>query len=126
MYCTSAVLSVRKLATACDSFAACRERSRLGMAMVAMIKMIATTINSSSNEKPSLFFMPAYLQEDGHLEVDKESITSGKITAPNDKFLHRNSRIQSLLWGHRPWTALAKKKRAKLAVCFMRARPAAF
>jgi hypothetical protein len=44
------------LATAADSFAACLERRRLGIAMVAIIKIMATTINSSSNENPFLFF----------------------------------------------------------------------
>jgi hypothetical protein len=43
-------------ATAAVSFADCRERSRLGIAIVAIIRMIATTINSSSNENPRLVF----------------------------------------------------------------------
>src|SRR6266404_4498159 len=38
--------------TAEASFAAMRERSKFGMAMAAMIRMIATTISSSINEKP--------------------------------------------------------------------------
>src|SRR5262245_20009078 len=57
MYCTSAVLTVLRFATACDSFAACRDRNKLGIAMVAMIKMIATTINYSSNENPLVVLM---------------------------------------------------------------------
>src|SRR5438094_2116044 len=52
MYVTSAVLIVLSCATADDSWADCRERSRLGMAIVAMIRMMATTISSSSNENP--------------------------------------------------------------------------
>jgi hypothetical protein len=47
-----AVLYVRKEATADASFAAIFERSRLGMAIAAMIKMIATTISNSMSEKP--------------------------------------------------------------------------
>jgi hypothetical protein len=37
-----------------------RERSRLGMAIAAMIKMIATTISSSISEKPRepFFILP--------------------------------------------------------------------
>jgi hypothetical protein len=39
-------------AAAEDSLAAILARSRLGIAMAAMIRMIATTINSSISEKP--------------------------------------------------------------------------
>ncbi len=49
---TSAVLMVRREPTAEASFAAIRDRRRFGIAMAAMIKMIATTINSSINENP--------------------------------------------------------------------------
>src|SRR2546428_7133196 len=54
---TSAVCSVRTVPTAEDSFAAIRDRSKFGIAMAAMIKMIATTIKSSIREKPFCFFM---------------------------------------------------------------------
>jgi len=37
------------------------ERRRFGIAMAAMIKMIATTINNSINEKPSFLFLIAIL-----------------------------------------------------------------
>src|SRR5438477_1343648 len=47
-----AVTSVRTEAAAEDSFAAILARSRFGMAIAAMIKMIATTISNSINEKP--------------------------------------------------------------------------
>src|SRR5215467_12219914 len=43
---------VRIEATAEASLAAIRERSRLGIAIAAMIKMIATTMSNSINEKP--------------------------------------------------------------------------
>jgi hypothetical protein len=43
---------VRREPTAEDSFAAIRDRRRFGIAMAAMIKMIATTISNSIREKP--------------------------------------------------------------------------
>jgi hypothetical protein len=46
------VFKVRTEATADDSFAAMRARNRLGMAIAAMIRIMATTINSSISEKP--------------------------------------------------------------------------
>src|SRR5579862_5139490 len=51
------VLSVRKEATAEASFAAIFERSRFGIAIAAMINMIATTINNSMSEKPFSFLV---------------------------------------------------------------------
>src|SRR5271163_2860744 len=51
----AAVLMVRMEPTAEASFAAMRDRSRLGIAMAAMIKMIATTISNSISEKPFCF-----------------------------------------------------------------------
>jgi len=47
-----AEFNVRIEAAAEDSFAAAFERSRFGIAIAAMIKMIATTISNSINEKP--------------------------------------------------------------------------
>src|SRR5208282_1030169 len=52
LYATCAVLTARIEPTAEASLAAMRERSRFGMAMAAMIKMMATTINNSISEKP--------------------------------------------------------------------------
>src|SRR5579862_2708907 len=46
------VFNVRKEATADASLAAIFERSRFGIAIAAMIKMIATTISNSISEKP--------------------------------------------------------------------------
>src|SRR5271156_2186553 len=46
---------VRSDATADASFAAIRARSRFGIAIAAMIKMIATTISNSISEKPFCF-----------------------------------------------------------------------
>src|SRR5690349_24418383 len=48
---------VRTEPTADDSLAAILERSKFGMAMAAMIRMIATTISNSIREKPFCFFM---------------------------------------------------------------------
>src|SRR5437667_11887897 len=48
---------VRSEATAEDSFAAILARSKFGMAMAAMIRMIATTISKSIREKPRCFFI---------------------------------------------------------------------
>jgi hypothetical protein len=46
---------VRIEPTADASLAAMRARSKFGIAMAAMIKMIATTISNSINEKPFIF-----------------------------------------------------------------------
>src|SRR6266481_8231828 len=43
---------VRMLAAAAESLADIFDRSRLGIAMAAMIRIIATTISNSINEKP--------------------------------------------------------------------------
>jgi hypothetical protein len=53
---TDDVLIVRREATAEASFAAIFERIRFGIAIAAMIKMIATTISNSISEKPVCFF----------------------------------------------------------------------
>src|SRR5215467_2240037 len=53
-------------ATADDSLAAMRARSKFGMAMAAMIRMIATTISSSISEKPFCFrisIFPSFFSE---------------------------------------------------------------
>jgi hypothetical protein len=54
---------VRREPTAEASFAAIRDRSKFGIAMAAMIKMIATTISNSIREKPFCFFMMLDLLE---------------------------------------------------------------
>src|SRR5579871_72428 len=46
---------VRTEATADDSLAAMRARSKFGIAIAAMIRMMATTISSSISEKPFCF-----------------------------------------------------------------------
>src|SRR6185437_3254171 len=52
VYSMLAVTIERTDAAAEDSLAAILARSRFGMAIAAMIKMIATTISNSINEKP--------------------------------------------------------------------------
>src|SRR5260370_26327479 len=54
---------VRREPAAEASFAAIRDRRRFGIAMAAMIKMIATTISNSIREKPFCFFMMLDLLE---------------------------------------------------------------
>src|SRR4029079_4443370 len=51
--------------TADASFAAIRERSKFGIAIAAMIKMIATTMSSSIREKPFCFFIVPLLASAG-------------------------------------------------------------
>src|SRR5215471_10691413 len=50
-----AVLMLRREPTADDSLADIRARIRFGMAIAAMIRMMATTISSSISEKPFCF-----------------------------------------------------------------------
>src|ERR1035441_7849026 len=50
------VFNVRSEATAEASLAAILERSKFGIAIAAMIKIIATTISNSINEKPFCLF----------------------------------------------------------------------
>src|SRR5215831_10744507 len=52
LYEISAVLMVRTEPTADASLADIRARIRFGMAIAAMIRMMATTISSSISEKP--------------------------------------------------------------------------
>jgi hypothetical protein len=54
-------MTVRVSPIAAASFAETRARSRLGMAMAAMIPMMATTINSSINVNPFWVFKSSLL-----------------------------------------------------------------
>src|SRR5579872_132369 len=56
-----AVLSVRIVLAAAELLAAMRDRTKFGMAIAAMIRMMATTISSSINEKPFCLRMLRYL-----------------------------------------------------------------
>ena len=62
-YVTSAVVMVRIEATADASFAAILERSKFGIAMAAIIRMIVTTIRSSIREKPFCGFFIVTLSD---------------------------------------------------------------
>ena len=57
---TAEVLSVRTEPTAEASLAAMRARSKFGIAIAAMIKIIATTISNSISEKPFCFLVTGY------------------------------------------------------------------
>src|SRR5690349_11742376 len=61
LYEISAVLMVRNDPTADDSLADIRARIRFGMAIAAMIRMMATTISSSISEKPFCFCIYYFL-----------------------------------------------------------------
>src|SRR6516162_4821551 len=50
---------VRSEATADDSLAAILERTKIGIAMAAMIRIIATTFSNSIREKPRCLFIPS-------------------------------------------------------------------
>src|ERR1700685_1929189 len=60
---------VRIEATADDSLAAMRARSRFGIAIAAMIRMMATTISSSISEKPFCFFILLYFSKSESLSA---------------------------------------------------------
>src|SRR5213079_2598245 len=59
---SSAVANALHAATAAVSFAAMRERSKFGVAIAAMMAMIATTIINSISVKPLLFMFVVPLQ----------------------------------------------------------------
>src|ERR1700730_9372912 len=61
-YVISPVLITRRELTAEASLAAILERMKLGMAMAAMINMIATTINNSIRENPFCRFIVELLE----------------------------------------------------------------
>ncbi len=56
------MLMVRMALTADDSLAAIRARNKFGMAIAAMIRMIATTISNSISEKPFCFRISCFPQ----------------------------------------------------------------
>jgi hypothetical protein len=64
--------------TAEDSFAAILERSKFGIAMAAMIKMIATTISNSIREKPFCLSMPISFNLFGSRWGDTGKLGKGK------------------------------------------------
>src|SRR5258707_5484136 len=62
--------------TAEASLAAIRERSKFGMAIAAMIKIIATTISNSMREKPFWFFFKSTTSVHGLSTPKYRSIAS--------------------------------------------------
>src|SRR4029077_12134950 len=72
---------VRREPTAEASFAAIRDRSKFGMAIAAMIRMIATTISNSIREKPFCFFMMLDLLE--KFSVVQSTPDNGACRWPN-------------------------------------------
>src|SRR6476646_74599 len=73
---------VRIPLTAADSLAAIRARNRLGMAMAARMRIIATTINSSISEKPRclLFIVNPPPQGSIPTQVSETGITNADQT----------------------------------------------
>jgi hypothetical protein len=92
------VFSVRIEATAADSFAAILERSKLGIAIAAMIRIMATTISSSIRENP--FCLLRMLVTPGIRDNREEyKPTSYRINALAMEHLkcHRYAKIKELL-----------------------------
>src|SRR6185312_15080721 len=89
-YVTSAVFSVRTVLAAADSLADILDRSRLGMAMAAMIRMIATTISSSMSENP--FCLRIFLEISSESSVPRLLIeVSGRGTRSSSLHLAHQS-----------------------------------
>src|SRR5271156_6345378 len=72
------VVSVRPEPTADDWLAAMRARSKFGIAIAAMIRMIATTISSSISEKPFCFRISFFPSLSGSFEflVTNDSVVT--------------------------------------------------
>src|SRR5229473_1528548 len=86
---------VRSEAAADDVLAAILARIRLGMAIAAMIRMIATTISSSISEKPfclRIFFFPLLL------DCPKKVGTSFRLQRKSISILHLSGQIGKLRW----------------------------
>jgi hypothetical protein len=97
-YVIEEVFSVRTAATAADSFAAILERSKLGIAIAAMIRMMATTISSSIRENP--FCLLRMLVTPGIRDSRREyKPTSYRMNALAMEHLkcHRYAKIKDLL-----------------------------
>src|SRR5260370_26548756 len=85
----------RTLATAEASLADMREARKLGMAIAAMIKMIATTIRSSISENPAcLFLIEGSQTENSPLSSDfsqRFPIQEGAFAGPNSGRVARSN-----------------------------------
>jgi hypothetical protein len=62
------------------SFAAMRARSRLGIAIEAIIKMIETTISNSTRENPFCFLIVFSPMANGSHAVDRGDLSSDRPT----------------------------------------------
>jgi hypothetical protein len=93
-YVVSAVVIVRIPLTADASFAAIFERSKLGTAMAAMIKIIATTISNSISEKPRCLFIKSPAQCVSYLALVQRRLYHGQE--------HEGCQL-TLPSLHRPW-----------------------
>src|SRR5215469_3655266 len=93
----------RTAAAAEDSFAAILARSRFGMAMAAMIRMIATTMSSSISEKP---FCCRIVQPHAHLLQLTHHPSPACVVTNGDYF-----------WGWSVlWNALQNKRASDVAI----------
>src|ERR1700735_155099 len=101
----AAVFMVRMDPTAEASFAAIRDRSRLGIAIAAIIRMIATTINNSISEKPFCFLFMFLLSPREHSLRNLLCISPGWGTQFNLHGLYQA--MQKCLWlwdrNYSPW-----------------------
>src|SRR5437588_11849152 len=80
--------------TAEDSFALILARSRFGMAIAAMIRMIATTISNSINEKP--FCLRIHFSSSRFLKPEFESVSNlglGDQTQTNQQLACQSERF---------------------------------
>src|SRR5580704_6627937 len=74
---------VRIDATADDSLAAMRARSRLGMAIAAIIRMIATTMSNSISENPFCFLIILRMPQDRNCEFRNGIVKTVACFVPN-------------------------------------------
>src|SRR6266850_8542574 len=72
---------VRKLSTAEASFADIRELIKLGIAIAAMMRMIATTINNSMREKPACFIRMENTRKASTFHAPKQRFTTNTVQA---------------------------------------------
>src|SRR5215469_11721002 len=78
---------VRMLDTADDSLAAIRARSKFGIAIAAMIRMIATTISSSISEKPFCFRISNFPLVSTDFEISANIAAVSDVASPSPKRL---------------------------------------
>src|SRR5216684_3056081 len=79
---------VRSEATAEASLAAMRDLKRFGIAIAAMIKIMATTISNSISEKPFCFFMPS-----PRMSSASKRLQCKLLAKPNDRELKKGPSV---------------------------------